>query len=444
MSRDAFVRADGGGPSESVAMLDRFRIDAAQATPGDARAAELVRMRFVATLLLLAMAAVFVATKRLGDAFPWVPYARAFAEAGMVGACADWFAVVALFRRPLGLPIPHTGIVPANQDRIADALGRFIATNFLTRHALDRKLRSVDAVGAMTRWLADPKNSAKVAGVCSRALPEVVRIVPQDRIKQVVDELARQGAQSIPIAPLGAHVLETLWARGEAQALLDRAIAEACDQLLARRADIQRRVTKKAPRWLPKWIDAMLVERVVAGLVDTLSNMRKPEHPWRRELQKTLKGFIQTLATDPKIREEGEALKASILADPVFLRQTEMLWEKIEASLLSNVAERGDDVAKGIEAALLGFSGWLDSDPALVAVLNRRIRLWALRALPPRRAEIGAYVSEVVRRWDSRTLVDKLELSVGRDLQFIRINGTLVGGLVGLLIFIVGKAAESF
>jgi len=414
------------------------------APPRDERAADLVRMRFVATLLLLLMAAVFAATRRLGDAYPWVPYLRAFAEAGMVGACADWFAVVALFRRPLGLPIPHSGIVPANKDRIADALGRFIATNFLTRRTVDRRLRNVDAVGAMTRWLMDPKNSAKIAAFCGRALPELVNIVPKDRVRQVVDEVARQGAQSVPIAPLGAHLLETLWARGEAQALLDRAIAEACDQLLARRADIQRRVTRKAPRWLPKWIDALLVERVVSGLVETLSNMRKPEHPWRRELQKSVEGFIETLATDPKIREEGEALKASILADPVFLQQTEVLWEKIEAGLLSDLSQRGDDVAKAVDAALAGFGRWLSKDPALTAALNRRIRLWALRALPPRRAEIGAYVSDVVRRWDSQTLVDKLELSVGRDLQFIRINGTLVGGLVGLLIFALSRAVESF
>ena len=425
-------------------MPNPFETEGAIATPRDDRAADLVRMRFVATLLLLLMAAIFVATKRLGDLYPWVPYLRAFAEAGMVGACADWFAVVALFRRPLGLPIPHTGIVPANKDRIADALGRFIATNFLTRRTVDRKLRNVDAVGAMTRWLADPKNSVKIAAFCGRALPEIVKIVPKDRIRQVVDEVARQGAQSVPIAPLGAHLLETLWARGEAQALLDRAIAEACDQLMLRRGDIQRRVTKKAPRWLPKWIDSLLVERVVAGLVDTLSNMRKPEHPWRLELQKSVEGFIETLATDPKIREEGEALKASILADPVFLRQTEVLWEKIEASLLSDLSQRGDDVARGIDAALGSFGRWLSNDPALTAALNRRIRLWALRALPPRRAEIGAYVSDVVRRWDSQTLVDKLELSVGRDLQFIRINGTLVGGLVGLLIFALSRAVESF
>jgi len=425
-------------------MRNPLATDGPSAKRRDDRAADLARMRLVATLLLVLMAAIYAATSRLGDAYAWAPYLRAFAEAGMVGACADWFAVTALFRRPLGLPIPHTGIVPANKERIADALGRFIATNFLTRRTLDSKLRNVDAAGAIARWLADPGNSNKIAGFCGRALPELVEVVPKERIRQIVHEMARQGAQSVPIAPLGAHLLETLWARGEAQALLDRAVAEACDQLLARRADIQRRVAKKAPRWLPKWVDAFLVERVVGGLVETLSNLRKPEHPWRRELQKSVKGYIASLATDPKLREEGEALKASILVDPVFLRQTQLLWEKLEASLLSDISHRSDDVAQAINATLIGFARWLSSDPALAAALNRRIRLWALRVLPPRRAEIGAYVSEVVRRWDSQTLVDKLELSVGRDLQFIRINGTLVGGLVGVLIFIISRAVESF
>ena len=164
-------------------MRNPLATDGSLAKRRDDRAAELARMRLVATLLLLLMAAIFVATKRIGDAYAWAPYLRAFAEAGMVGACADWFAVTALFRRPLGLPIPHTGIVPANKERIADALGRFIATNFLTRRTLDRKLRSVDAAGAIAQWLADPGNSAKIAGFCGRALPELVDVVPKERIR---------------------------------------------------------------------------------------------------------------------------------------------------------------------------------------------------------------------------------------------------------------------
>lgn len=404
--------------------------------------AELSYMRAVATLLLVAMSAVFALTLVVKSDQPWVPYLRAFAEAGMIGACADWFAIVALFRHPLGLPIPHTGIVPANKDRIADALGRFISTNFLTRRTVNHKLLEADIAGAAARWIADPENSGKIAAFCSRALPELVKVVPERRIREVVEELARRGAQSIPIAPLSAPLLETLWANGEAQALLDRALVFACEALRRNKERIGKRLSKKSPRWLPKWIDAMLVDRVVTGLIGTLSKMRNPAHPWRQELQLAIEGAIASLATDPKLREQGEAIKARVLADPVFLRQTELLWAKVEEQLLSELTSRGNDVAKGLDAALAGVGEWLLSDPALIADFNRRIRLTALRALPPRRVEIGAYIAEVVRKWDTETLVDKLELSVGRDLQYIRINGTLVGGLVGVLIFTFGKWIE--
>ncbi len=410
----------------------------------DPRRVELARMRLVATLLLLAMTAVFFATKLVKSDQPWVPYLRAFAEAGMVGACADWFAVVALFRRPLGLPIPHTGIVPANKDRIAEALGRFVSNNFLTRGTVNRKLEQVDIAGSVAKWIADPENSAKIAAFCSRALPELVKIVPENRIREVVDDLARRGAQSLPIAPLSAHLLETLWANGEAKALLDRAIVYAGDTLHRNRGEIEQRLATKSPRWLPKWIDSMLVDRVVTGLIGTLTNMRNPKHPWRQELQHAIERMIRKLASDPEMRAQGEEMKARVLEDPVFLRQAELLWDKIEEGLFSDLAARGDDVAKGIDAALAGMGRWLLSDPALIAALNRRIRLMALRALPPRRVEIGAYIAEVVRKWDTATLVEKLELSVGRDLQYIRINGTLVGGLVGLLIFTIGRWVESW
>jgi uncharacterized membrane-anchored protein YjiN (DUF445 family) len=410
--------------------------------PPEQRRAELSRMSLVATALLVAMTVLYAVTKFAPSDQPLIPYLRAFAEAGMVGACADWFAVVALFRRPLGLPIPHTGIVPANKDRIAEALGRFIANNFLTRRTVNRKLLGVDVAGMVAAWIADPENSQKIAAFCTRALPELIKIVPERRIREVVDDLARRGARSVPVTPLAAHLLETLWANGEAQELLDRAIVFAAQSLIQNKERIGKRVAKKSPRWLPKWVDAMLVDRVVTGLISTLSAMRNPDHPWRRELHGSIEKAIKSLATDPQLVKQGEEMKARALADPVFLRQTELMWRKIEEGLFLDLDNRGEDVAKGIDSALSGLGEWLLSNPDLVAALNRRIRLMALRALPPRRAEIGAYIAEVVRNWDTETLVDRLELSVGRDLQYIRVNGTLVGGLVGLLIFMLSAWIE--
>jgi uncharacterized membrane-anchored protein YjiN (DUF445 family) len=401
--------------------------------------ARLLHMRLIATLLLIAMTLIFILTKIMKWDQPWIPYLRAFAEAGMVGACADWFAVVALFRHPLGLPIPHTGIVPANKGRIADALGRFISHNFLARRTVHQKLSRIDIAGALAKWLADPENAAKIAVFCSRALPDLVKILPENRIRAAVDGIARRGAQSVPAAPLSAHILEALWADGEAQALLDRAIVYTGDVLFHNKEQIHKTVSQKSPVWMPKWIDAMLADRVVDGLIVTLAKMRDPNHPWRRELQKSVQKLIRSLAEDPKLIARAEEVKARVLADPVLLRQAETLWSKMEAGLFSDLTTRGDDIAKAVTAALSGLGEWLSSDPAVTARLNRRIRLMALQALPPRRREIGAYIAEVVRNWDTTTLVEKLELSVGRDLQYIRINGTLVGGAVGLAIYALGQ-----
>src|SRR5208283_5770940 len=197
-------------------MPNPFEAEGAIAPPRDERAADLVRMRFVATLLLLLMAAVFAATKRLGDAYPWVPYLRAFAEAGMVGACADWFAVVALFRHPLGLPIPHTAVVPENKRRIGPALGRFITNNFLSPRIAMARLSSVDAVGLAARWLEDERNARAIAEGAGRLVPYALDLVPKAAFDEWVGMAARRGVEAVPAAPLASRALSILWVQGAA------------------------------------------------------------------------------------------------------------------------------------------------------------------------------------------------------------------------------------
>lgn len=403
------------------------------------RRSELKRMQGIATALLLAMTALLALTRSARFDLLWLPYLRAFAEAGMVGACADWFAVVALFRRPLGLPIPHTGIVPANQHRIAEALGRFVANNFLTRKSVNRKLAEIDVVGLLARWMADPKHSKAIAATCGRALPEILQSMPPGRIQEFAAVIARRSVETIPAAPAAAHLLEALWANGEAQALLDHAIVFAGETLTRNKGHIRKRVATEKPHWLPKWIDAIFAQRIVNGLISTIAEMRDVRHPWRRELQKATGRLIRSLAYDPVMAAKGEELKARLLADPLFLRQVEILGAKIEEGLAFDPTNRNDDIASALDSALLGLSHWLLEKPELIAALNRRFRLLILRTLPARRAEIGAYVAQVVHNWDDATLADRLELHVGKDLQYIRINGTLVGGLVGVLIFVIGR-----
>ncbi len=405
----------------------------------DPRRAGLRRMRLIATLLLLAMCALFVASSMTAQDWPWLPYLRAFAEAGMVGACADWFAVVALFRRPFGLPIPHTGIVPANKERIGTALGRFITNNFLTAKVTGERLARVDAVGAAARWMADPDNGKKLAHYVALFLPRIAAALPSRQLGAFFGDIARRGIEAMPAAPLASKLLAIVWAQGEAQGMIERAIDFGATTLAANKDYIGRKVSEQSSRWIPKWIDRMIADKVMNGLLSTLGDMRKPDHPWRVDLQRAVKTLIDDLAHDPQLYARGEALKADLLRNPLFLEQARALWSELEDGLQSGLPAHAEAIAQASALAVRNLGAWLQQDAARAAQLNRRIRIFVQRVLLPHRVEIGAYIERVVRDWDTTTLVERLELQVGRDLQYIRINGTLVGGLVGLIIFAASK-----
>jgi uncharacterized membrane-anchored protein YjiN (DUF445 family) len=369
----------------------------------------------------------------------WIPYLRAFAEAGMVGACADWFAVVALFRRPFGLPIPHTGIIPANKERIGGALGRFMTNNFLTAPVMNERLSHVDIVGALAAWLEDDANTKKLSAYVARLLPKIVQSLPAAQVGDAVGRLAQQAVASVPAAPAAAKLLQIVWAQGEAQTLIAHAIAQAQSYLASNKDYFSSKIAEQSTTWIPKWIDRLIADKVMNGALTTLTEMRDPKHPWRVELQKAIAGLIAQLGTDPEMYARGEAFKAELLANPVFAGQARALWTEIESGLQWGLPAHAEAIAQAIEDALRGVGRWLREDPDRKARMNRRVRAMVRHWLLAYRFEIGAYIERVVRNWDSTTLVERLELQVGKDLQFIRINGTLVGGLVGLLIFIASK-----
>ena len=410
----------------------------------DPRRAALRRMRLLATLLLVLMTAIFIVTTAVKLDWPWIPYVRAFAEAGMVGACADWFAIVALFRRPLGLPIPHTGIVPNNKDRIGKALGNFITNNFLTAAVMNERLARIDMVGALARWLSEPANAKRLGDYVALQLPQIARSLPLPRIGELIGTIAQQAAQAIPAAPVASKLLAIVWAQGEAQALLAQAIEQSEAWLAGNKDVLTEKVSERSSRWIPKWIDRMIAEKVLNGLLGTLAEMRDPLHPWRVELRKTVEKLIAELATDPQMRARAEDLKAELLASPLLIEQAKTLWAEVETGLVSGLPAHSEAIGEACARALRNAGTWLQEDEERKAQLNRRIRIIGERFLLPYRVEIGAYIERVVRNWDSATLVDRLELQVGKDLQYIRINGTLVGGLVGLLIYAVSQWIAQF
>jgi uncharacterized membrane-anchored protein YjiN (DUF445 family) len=405
----------------------------------DPRIAGLRRMRLIATLLLALMAAIFVATSVAKVDWIWIPYLRAFAEAAMVGACADWFAIVALFRRPFGLPIPHTGIVPANKDRIGAALGRFITNNFLTEAAMRERLARIDVLGSLGRWIAEPANAKRVGDYLAGQLPRLASALPAHQIGESVGRLTQRALETIPAAPLASKLLSVIWAQGEAQTLLAQAIEYSEAWLGANKTYLTEKISQQSSRWMPKWIDRMIADKVLNGMQSTLGEMRDPAHPWRIELRKKVETLIGDLASDPQMRARAESIKAELLASPLVIEQAKTLWAEIEAGLNSGIPAHSASIAEACERALIDIGTWLLDDEARRMRFNQRILAVVQQFLLLYRFEIGAYIERVVHDWDTATLVDRLELQVGKDLQYIRINGTLVGGLVGLLIFTASK-----
>ncbi|MGE5514313.1 MAG: DUF445 domain-containing protein [Bacteroidota bacterium] len=409
------------------------------ATAPDDRAAQFRRMKRLATGLLALMFVLFVAALLGQERWPALSYARAFAEAAMVGAIADWFAVVALFRRPFGLPIPHTAIIPRNKDRIGRSLGRFIANNFLAPGLVSAKLDSLDAAGRLARWLAEPATAVRLGKRGAGLAPALLDGLDDDTARAFARATMTRALGSVQAAPLASRVLSVLIAHGHHQALFDRFLDSAAGFLLRNEDTIRDRVTDRSWKWMPRWVDRKLADKVMDGSLDTLAELRDPDHPWRAEFQAASLRLCERLAHDPVLRAKGEAMKADLLRHPLVQATLDSAWDETRARLRAELSGDGGALAAAIERMVATLAARLAEDDHLRAVLNRWLRRAVERTVVPQRAEIGHFIAGVVERWDTATLVDKMELQVGRDLQYIRINGTIVGGLVGLLIHALSR-----
>lgn len=407
--------------------------------PDDPRRVALRRMRLLATSLLLLMTLLFVGTWFVPQDLPALGYVRAFAEAGMVGACADWFAVVALFRHPLGLPIPHTAIVPHNQKRIAGAMGRFVANNFLSPTVLAERFAALQPARWAADWLAQPGHARRVARTAATILVEVARAIPREQVGETLSTLLRRGLHAVPAAPVASRLLAIVWAQGQSQQAIEAGLRKIRAWLLENPGAIRQKVEEKSSRWIPRWVDGVVAERMVGAVSATLDEMLDPAHPWRQDLKAAVETLIDRLRHDPALAVRAEEIKRRILADPLFEQQLSTLWDEIGNALPADLAAKAGPIEDALESLLGRLGRWLAEDAERIGRINRWIRTLLRRGIVPQRDEIGAFVTQVVERWDSRTLVDRMELQVGRDLQYVRINGTLVGGAVGLLIYAVSR-----
>ncbi len=394
-------------------------------------------MRALATGLLALMAAIFLVTRLAPASWVWTGYVGAFAEAGLVGACADWFAVTALFRRPLGLPIPHTGIIPRNKDRIGEALGDFIANNFLTPAVLEQRLARLEPARRLADWLSAPQHTAGLAARLAALTPDLTGAGVA--LRAVLTEGLQRTAAARPLAPLASRLLAWLWRDPGVQNLVNRAVESLAGYVGGQEQFIQTQVAGASWKWMPKWLDRMLAEKFTHGLVGAVHGLEDPHHPWREELNLAVEELIARLADDPDYLDRGEALKAKLLADPDLARWLDRLWEELAGRLGGDAGAREEIIAGALARGLAALGGWLSEDAAAREALDRWIRVATRRTLSAQRQAIGGFVAQVVAGWDARGVTDRLELQVGRDLQYIRINGTLVGGLVGLTIYTLAR-----
>lgn len=393
----------------------------------------LAASRLAATLLLVLAALVYVIARGQTEVHPLWGYVRAFAEAALVGGLADWFAVTALFRRPFGLPIPHTAVIPNSQGRIADALGVFIAENFLAPDLVAQRVERQDLALGLGRWLAEPANAGRIAEGVASAVPGMIDMADDQRLSALLRRAILEQLERVRLAPIAGGALQVLTAQGKHQAVIDLAIEEAYHALEENEPLLRERV-KRNTSWL--WriagLDHRASDAMIGGLEDSLREIAiDREHPVRARVAALLAWFADELKTSPSLQAQMEALKADLLAQPAVTQFLDELGGEAKAALRRAAADPAK-LKAGIADAITGAGRAIAEDAAARAAINERLRALVVELAARHGADIARFVSETVRGWDARTVVEKLEQNVGADLQYIRINGTLIGGLVGL------------
>ena len=400
------------------------------------------RMKRRATGLLVVAAVVFVVARLLEARWPWLGYLRATAEAAMVGGLADWFAVTALFRHPLGIPIPHTAIIPARKDRIGRSLGNFVQNNFLARDVIASRLDNLRLGERAARWLAEPEHARKVARSVARGLARGAQALKDDEVSAMIDQALVGRVKKAQVAPLVGNVLTLLTAEDRHQELLDEVLRLAARAVAQNEEVIRERIRAESPWWLPETVDDRIHDKIVSGIERTLSDVSdNPDHPLRHRFDEALGRFIEKLKTSPEVARRAEGIRDEMLAHPAVRQFSGAIWGDLKDSLV-RYAEKHEDAEAGpnaVEQGLVTLGNAVLADPELLAKVDRWVVDTIVGVVEQYRGEVSQLIAQTVGAWDPQATSEKIELQIGRDLQFVRINGTLVGGLVGLLLYVVSK-----
>ncbi|HUP67000.1 MAG TPA: DUF445 domain-containing protein [Sphingomicrobium sp.] len=397
-------------------------------------------MKVVATGLLVVMAGVFVAARAFQPHYPWLAYVKAFAEAAMVGGLADWFAVTALFRHPLGLPIPHTAIIPRNKDRIGEALANFLKENFLIPAVVARRMQNIDVAGATGRFLQTPASEGnRIRAGASRLIADIFESLDDERLGGIVKSAISTRLRKMEVSPLLGHALASAINEDRHVPMLEAAIRWMARALEANEQLIRQMVKKKA-NWALKLagLDAKLADAIIDGLRKLTAEMSTdPAHPVRAKAEEALAQLANDLQVRPETRERVETIKEQLLDNQSVSLWLDTLWQKGREAVIK-AARNPDAVLAGkLGDVMKSMGSTLEKDRRIRAAINQFARRAAVGMAASYGSSIVKLVSETVRGWDARTVTNRLEAAVGRDLQYIRINGTIVGGLVGLILHVL-------
>jgi uncharacterized membrane-anchored protein YjiN (DUF445 family) len=422
-------------------MVSTAPVSTAKRETTDIRKRRLAAARRRATALLAAVAVLFVVVTAIGVHGTLLGYVQAGAEAAMVGGVADWFAVTALFRRPLGLPIPYTALIVERKDQFAATLGQFVQENFLNADVLTDRIRSAGLVPRLAAGLADKQNAARFAGHAADAAVTVADALRDEDVQRVLTAEVAKALDGVEVAPLAGRVLRVVIAGGHHGDLFNL-ILRAADQYLGDHyTELRDLFEGEAPRWVPDSVYRRVFDRLHERLRQRLAAMAAdPEDQTRRQFDAWLAGLPARLETDPGLRERGEDLKRDVLGSPVLRDWSSSLWQHAKDSLRTQAADPGSGLHHRLAEALVALGRRLETDARLQNGLERMVES-GVQALADRfHDELAGLVTGTIERWDAEQTSSQLELLLGRDLQFIRINGTVVGAGVGLALHAIALA----
>jgi uncharacterized membrane-anchored protein YjiN (DUF445 family) len=365
----------------------------------------------------------------------WLAWLNAFAEAAMVGALADWFAVTALFRHPMGIPIPHTAIIPRRKDEIGDSMSRFVADNFMQAGVIRSKLESAGLARRIAEWLARPGSRQLMSGMCLRVVYWVMTAVGEVRVRRFIGRVGERNLQALPLAPLAGKALEILTQNDRHQEVLTQVLRFSIIVLHDNRAKIRGKVQQESPWWMPGFIDDKIVRQLLERIETLLLEMSlDPEHEVRERFNVFVARLAAELQTSVEYRRLGEKIKHDLLQNEALHDYVLVLWFDMQNRLAESIGAPDSELGQSLADMFANLGEELARDADMQDWLNEWLTNAIVELVTINRVEISSLISDTVRAWDPQTTSRRVELAIGRDLQFIRINGTLVGGLVGILI----------